>query len=668
MNKAGVDQVTVDWGSGTGGTATAGTDYTAITGGTLTFAVGTTSQTFDVSVTGDTDEEQNETVVAMLSNAANATIATATGTGTIVNDDGVTVSINSPSVTEGDSGSKNLTFTATLSKASTQQVTVNYADAGTGTATSGTDYTAITGGALTFAVGTTSQTFNVSVTGDTTDEADETVVVTLSNAANATIATATGTGTITNDDGPALSIDSPSVTEGDSGSKNLRFTVTLNKASTQQVTVDYADAGTGTATSGTDYTAITDGTLTFPVGTTSQTFDVSVTGDTTVEPHETVVVTLSNVANATIATATGTGTITNDDGVLVFIDSPRVTEGDSGSTNLTFTATLSKASTQQVTVDYADAGTGTATSGTDYTAITGGTLTFAVGTTSQTFDVSVTGDTTEEPNETVVAMLSNAANATIATATGTGMIINDDGVTVSIDSPSVTEGDSGSTNLRFTATLSKSSANQVTVDYADAGTGTATSGTDYTAITGGALTFAVGTTSQTFDVSVTGDTTDEANETVVVTLSNAANATISTATGTGTITNDDAPSRVDRLAERDRGGQRFQEPDLHGDPEQGQYPAGDGELRRRRDRHGHVRDRLHRHHRRYADLRGGDHQPDLQRVGDRRYAGRGGRDHHSDPEQRGERHDRDGDGDRHDHRQRPRTVVVHRLAERDRGG
>ena len=539
LSAASGKQVTVDWAEGTGGTATSGTDYTAITGGTLTFPVGTTSRTFDVSVTGDTDEESNETVVATLSNAANATISTATGTGTIVNDDGVTVSIDSPSVTEGDSGSKNLTFTATLSKAGTQQVTVDWAEGTGGTATSGTDYTAITGGTLTFAVGTTSQTFDVSVIGDTTEEADETVVVTLSNAANATVLTATGTGTITNDDGGIVSIDSPRVTEGDSGSKNLTFTVTLSPASSQQVTVDWAEGTGGTATSGTDYTAITGGTLTFPVGATSQTFDVSVTGDTTDEADETVVVTLSNASGATISTATGTGTIVNDDDVLVSIDSPSVTEGDSGSKNLTFTVTLDKAGTEQVTVDYADAGTGTAISGTDYTAITGGTLTFAVGTTSQTFDVSVTGDTGEESNETVVVTLSNAANATISTATGTGTIVNDDGVVVSIDSPSVSEGDSGSTNLTFTATLSKASTGQVTVDYADAGTGTATSGTDYTAITGGTLTFTAGTTSQTFDVSVTGDTTDEANETVVVTLSNAANATISTATGTGTIVNDD---------------------------------------------------------------------------------------------------------------------------------
>ncbi len=542
LSAASAQQVTVDYADATTGTATSGTDYTTITGGTLTFAVGTTSQTFNVAVTGDTTDEANETVVVTLSSPTNATIATGTGTGTITDDDGPTVSINSPSVTEGDSGSTNLTFTATLSATSAQQVTVAYADAGTGTATSGTDYTAITAGTLTFAAGTTSQTFNVAVTGDTTDEVDETVVVTLSSPTNATISTANGTGTITDDDGPTVSIDSPSVTEGDSGSTNLTFTATLSAASAQQVTVAYADATTGTATSGTDYTAITGGTLTFAAGTTSQTFNVAVTGDTTDEANETVVVTLSSPTNATISTASGTGTITNDDGPTVSIDSPSVTEGDGGSTNLTFTVTLSPASAQQVTVDYTDAGTGTATSGTDYTAITDATLTFTAGTTSQTFTVAVTGDTTDEANETIVVTLSSPTNATISTANGTGTITDDDGPTVSIDSPSVTEGNSGSTNLTFTVSLSAASAQQVTVDYADATTGTATSGTDYTTITGGTLTFAVGTTSQTFNVAVTGDTTDEANETVVVTLSSPTNATIATGTGTGTITDDDGPT------------------------------------------------------------------------------------------------------------------------------
>ena len=541
-------QVTVAYADATTGTATAGTDYTTITAGTLTFAAGTTSQTFNVSVTGDTTDEVDETVVVTLSGATNATVSatTGTGTGTITDDDGPTVSVNSPSVTEGDSGSTNLTFTATLSAASVQQVTVAWAEGTGSTATSGTDYTAITGGTLTFTAGTTSQTFNVAVTGDTTDELNETVVVTLSSPTNATIATGTGTGTITDDDGPTVSIDSPSVTEGDSGSTNLTFTVSLSAASVQQVTVAYADAGTGTATSGTDYTAITGGTLTFAAGTTSQTFNVSVTGDTTDEANETVVVTLSSPTNATISTANGTGMITNDDGSTVSIDSPSVTEGDSGSTNLTFTVTLSAASVQQVTVGYTDAGTGTATAGTDYTAITAGTLTFATGTTSQTFNVSVTGDTTDEANETIVVTLSSATNATIAAGAGTGTITDDDGPTVSINSPSVTEGDSGSTNLTFTVTLSAASAQQVTVAYADAGTGTATAGTDYTAITAGTLTFATGTTSQTFNVSVLGDVLDESNETVVVTLSAPTNAAVSSTagTGTGTITDNDATPSI----------------------------------------------------------------------------------------------------------------------------
>ena len=421
-------------------------------------------------VRGDTIDETNETVGVEIGNASGATLSTSwIGTGTIIDDDGPTVSINSPSVSEGDSGSTNLTFTATLSATSVQQVTVAYADAGTGTATAGTDYTAITGGTLTFAAGTTSQTFNVAVTGDTTAEPNETVVVTLSSPTNATILTATGTGTITNDDGVSLSINSPSVTEGDSGDfPNLTFTVTLIPASNQQVTVQYSTrASRSTATPSTDY-GTNSGTLTFAVGTTSQTFNVWVRGDTIDEVNETVVAEIGNPSGAAISTSVGTGTIIDDDGPTVSINSPSVTEGDSGSTNLTFTATLSATSVQQVTVDYADATTGTATAGTDYTAITGGTLTFAVGATSQTFNVSVTGDTTDEANETVVVSLSSPTNATVSSTagTGTGTITDDDGPTVSINSPSVTEGDSSSTNLTFTVTLSAASAQQVTVAYA----------------------------------------------------------------------------------------------------------------------------------------------------------------------------------------------------------
>ena len=215
-----------------------------------------------------------------------------------------------------------LTFTVSLGPASGRQVTVAYAEGTGGTATSGTDYTALSAGTLTFAAGETSRTLTVSVTGDTTDESDETVVVELSNAVNATISTGTGTGTINDDDGaPTLAIDSPSVAEGDSGSADLTFTVSLGPASGRQVTVAYAEGTGGTATSGTDYTALSAGTLTFAAGETSRTLTVSVTGDTTEEPHETVVVELSGPTHATLGTASGAGTITDDDGTPVVVDS-----------------------------------------------------------------------------------------------------------------------------------------------------------------------------------------------------------------------------------------------------------------------------------------------------------------------------------------------------------
>ena len=93
------------------------------------------------------------------------------------------------------------------------------------------------------------------------------------------------------------------------------------------------------------------------------------------------------------------------------------------------------------------AGTGSATSGRIYTALTAGTLTFAAGVTSQTFDVSVSDDGDDEPNETVAVRLSNPVGATFyggaMTLTGTGTIIDDDAVMLRIDSPSVAEGAAG---------------------------------------------------------------------------------------------------------------------------------------------------------------------------------------------------------------------------------
>jgi len=225
-----------------------------------------------------------------------------------------TLSINNVSITEGNSGTKNAGFTVNLSEASTQSVSVDYATAND-TAIAGSDYTAKSG-TLNFSPGQTSKTFTVPILGDTLDEANETFKVNLSQANNATIADGQGVGTIIDNDDSTpvlsqLSINDVSVTEGDSGTKNATFTVSLSAASTESISVDYG-TGNDTATAGSDYTAES-GTLTFAAGETSKTINVAVTGDTTVESDETFNVNLSNASNATIGDGQGVGTILNND-------------------------------------------------------------------------------------------------------------------------------------------------------------------------------------------------------------------------------------------------------------------------------------------------------------------------------------------------------------------
>jgi hypothetical protein len=110
---------------------------------------------------------------------------------------------------------------------------------------------------------------------------------------------------------PTASIANVTANEGNAGNTPFTFNVTLSAPSGSPVTIDYATAN-GSAIAGTDYAA-TSGTLTFPVGVTSQPITVNVFGDTLVEPNRTFFVNLSNATGATIVTAQATGTIVDDD-------------------------------------------------------------------------------------------------------------------------------------------------------------------------------------------------------------------------------------------------------------------------------------------------------------------------------------------------------------------
>ena len=333
---------------------------------------------------------------------------------------------------------------------------------------------------------------------------------------------------------PTVSIANVTVAEGNSGTSNANFTVSLSSASTTPVTVAYATSN-GTATAGADYTA-TSGTVTFAAGVTSQTVAVKVTGDTTVEPNETFTVTLSNPTGATISKATATATITNDD----------VATPNPGNNSVTYVVTneWNGGHNANMTVNAGQALNGWTVefdSPAEIVNIWNAQITSHVGTHYVIGNMPYNAQVASGQSTT----FGYQANGSSASGTPTNLKVNGSAVTnppatpsLSIADKTVTEGNTGTSTAGFTVTLSSASANPVTVNYATSN-GTATAGADYTS-TSGTLTFAPGVTSQTVNVSILGDATSEANETFTVTLSNPTGATISKATATGTITNDDA--------------------------------------------------------------------------------------------------------------------------------
>ena len=542
LSNASYQTVTVDYATANE-TATAPSDYTAVPTTTLTFLPGETSVQVSVSVNGDTTFEANETFFVNLSNEANATISDSQGVGTIQNDDAQpSISIGDLSQAEGNAGTSSFDFAVTLSNPSDQTITVHYTTTD-GTATQPSDYSSA-GGTVTFMPGATSEAVSASVNGDTTFEGDETFTVNLDTPTNSTIADGTGLGTLQNDDSQPTVQFALASSSGPESASPVHLAVNLSNDSFEAVTVNYTVNVSSTATGGgVDYTLLGTGTLTFSPGETSHNVSLTVNDDSLDEPDETVVVDLSVPVNATLgATTQHTYTIQdNDNEPTVSIDDVTLTEGNSPSTTTaTFHVTLSAPSGKTITLHYATADD-TAVQPGDYTS-TSGDLTFTPGQTAKTVDVTVKGDDLDEVNETYFVNLSALVNLnSVGNDTqGVGTITDDDSQPgFSIDDVSHNEGNSGTTSYTFTVTKSGTTSLTTKVDYATVD-GSATAPSDYTAITTSTLTFAPEDATKTVTVLVNGDMTFEPDETFTVHLSNPANATISDADGTGTITNDDA--------------------------------------------------------------------------------------------------------------------------------
>ena len=431
-----------------------------------------------------------------------------------------------------DGGAGHAAFTISLTEETAIPLVVCY-ETIDGSAIADEDYLPVQGEFVFEPGGPTEKTIYVTLIGDEIAESDEAFFLDISSVM-VPVSVPRTEATILNDD-PLLSIDDVEIMEGESGTTDAVFTVTLSVDSGETVTVDYATAN-GNAIAGQDYQT-TSGTLTFTSGgPLTQTVSVPIIGDTADETNEEFLVTLSGATNAEIADGEGTGTINNDDSPVVTVDDAFAWEGDDGTAYLDFVLHLSADPLSAVTVDY-DTSDGSAVIYEDYEPAHG-TITWQPGEPlDRTVSVPVLGDTLDEADETLTLDLSNVTRGTIGDAQAVGTI-QDDEPTISIDNVKLVEGDSGTVDAVFTVVLDSPPQRTVTVDYATAN-GTATFGEDYSAVAG-TLTFEPGQpTTQTIAVPVSGDTDNETNETFFVNLTGAAGARIIAPQGLGTIVGDD---------------------------------------------------------------------------------------------------------------------------------
>ena len=356
----------------------------------------------------------------------------------------VAFSIDNVTLAEGPSGTTAFTFTVTKTGTTGLTTSVSFATAPgvTNPANGGTcggagvDYASISG-SLSFLPTDTSKPITVNVCGDAQAEADETFVVNLSAPVNAIISDNQGLGTITNDDTDvSVAVSPSSVTED--GATNLVYTFTRTGVTTGTLTVNFSVGGS--AAFGTDYGqsgaatfTTTSGTVTFTGSNTTAVVTLDPSVDSTVEPDETAVLTVTsgtgyNVGSPSVAT----GTITNDDTDVSVAVSPASVLED-GAPNLVYTFTRNGVTTGTLTVNFSVGGT--ALFGTDYGYQSGatsftpptGTVTFGAGNSTATVTLNPTTDNVPEANETVILTVTSGTGYTVGSpSAATGTITNDD--------------------------------------------------------------------------------------------------------------------------------------------------------------------------------------------------------------------------------------------------
>ncbi|MBI5255744.1 MAG: hypothetical protein HY855_04540 [Burkholderiales bacterium] len=305
------------------------------------------------------------------------------------------------------------------------------------------------------------------------------------------------------------------------------FVVELDAAASNEVRVSYqTDNGTATYGSTSDYTYQT-GTLVFAPGETSKTVRVLVANDTSVEATEVLWLDLYTPVNATLAqryvpaylfdndASAGTPAISVSDAVV-----------DETGRNASFVVTLSRPATGTVSAGWSTVAD-TATAGADFTTGTG-TLSFAPGEVAKTLTVPIVNDGQAEGDEHFKLVLGNPTGATLAQATGWGLIGRNDADPTSTPRVTVRPIVVGEHDryASFVVQLDAPSVNEVRLSYqTDNGSAAYGNSNDYMYLAD-TLVFAPGETTKQVQVPLINDTTAEAPEVFWLDLHSPVNAVI----------------------------------------------------------------------------------------------------------------------------------------------
>lgn len=535
-----------------GATALGLGDYASATG-VAVFAPGETAQGLDVIVRGDDVDEADDVVELWLldDTAVGATVADGIGHGVILDDDlppEVNIGPASASVRELATASATLRYTVSLSGPSSHVVEVpvaTVAGGGLAPATSGVDFTALAQ-IVTFAPGTISAEVVVEVLPDAIAEPPESFAIQLGAPTHATLGPATSSDARIDDvsaQAAVFEVRSSPLPQEDAGV--ITFEI-VRSGEPIPATINFATAAGGSATPGVDFVP-TSGSVVFTAATSSRTFTVPLINDDRCELHsELMVVDLALVPTPGAALrGDRAGAYIQDDDPLPTLTlsqtSAAIYEGNVSAPSAAVHFGLSFPCDHSLGA-YVAFQAGTAVPGSDYLAPPGITwVSFPPGSVDTSAAFTVVGDTTPEPAETFDVEWVNpfAGPADMVLGTTEVTIIDDDAIpALSVADVQIFEGNAGTRQLTFTLVLSSATSNTVTMNLSTVAQ-SASSPSDYVARVMVPVSFPPLTTSQTFAVTIKGDTQVELHEYFVLRIDNLVGATGPMMQIRGLIKNDD---------------------------------------------------------------------------------------------------------------------------------